>query len=59
MKIKFESDDELPLDEILNIPDCVLIIRGAFKEDSKYYLQVLLHECHYEYEHEHEESTNI
>ena len=59
MKIMFESDDNLLLDEILNIPVCLLIIRDVFKEDSKYYPQVLLHECYYEYEHEHEKSTNF
>ena len=59
MKIKFELDDDLPLDEILDIPVCILITRGVFKEDRKFYPQVLLHECYYEYEREHEESTNL
>ena len=27
MKIKFESDDDLPLGKLLNIPLCVIIIR--------------------------------
>ena len=49
MKIKFESDDDLPLGEVLNIPVCVLIIRGVFKEDSKYYPQILLYEYFYEH----------
>ena len=53
MKIKFVSDDDMPLDKILNIPVCVLIIRGVFKENSKYYS----HECFYEYEYE--ENTNL
>ena len=57
MKIKFESDDDLSLDEIMNIPVCVLIIGGVLKEDSQYYPHVLLHECYYEYEHQ--ESTNL
>ena len=48
MKIKFESDDDLPLDKILNIPVCVLITGGFFKEDSKYYSQILLNECYYD-----------
>ena len=55
MKIKFESDDDLPFSKIINIP---VIIRGVFEEDSKYYPQVLLNDCFYEYEHEYEESTN-
>ena len=50
MKTKFESDDDLPFSKIINIPVCVIIIRGVFEEDSKYYPQVLLHDCFYEHE---------
>ena len=50
MKIKFESDDDLPLGKITNIHLCVIIVKGVFEEDSKYYPQVLLHEYFYEYE---------
>ena len=50
IKINFESDDDLPLGKILNIPVCVIIVKGVFEEDSKYYPQVLLHECFYEHE---------
>ena len=50
MKIKLESDDDLPISEIINIPVCVILIEGVFEEDSKYYPQVLLHDCFYEYE---------
>ena len=32
MKIKFESDDDLPLGKILNTPVCVIIIRGVFEK---------------------------
>ena len=30
MKIKFESDDNLPLDKILNIPVCIIIAKSVF-----------------------------
>ena len=50
MKIKFESDDDLSISKIINILVCVIIIRGAFEEGSKYYPKDLLHECFYEYE---------
>ena len=50
MKIKFKSDDDLPLGKIINVPVCVIIAKGVFEEDSKYYSQVLLHEYFYEYE---------
>ena len=43
MKIKFESNDDLPLGKILNTPVCLIIVRGIFEEDSKYYPHVLLH----------------
>ena len=49
IKIKFESDDNLPLSKIINTPVCV-IINSAFAEDNKYYPQVLLHDCFYEHE---------
>ena len=42
MKIKFQSDDGLPLGKILNIPVSAIIVKGVFQEDSKYYPQVLL-----------------
>ena len=50
MRIKFESNDDLPLGKVLNIPMCIIIARKVFEEDCKYYPQVLLHECLYEYE---------
>ena len=50
MKIKFESDDDIPISKIINIPVCVITIRGVFEESSKYYPKVLFHECFYEHE---------
>ena len=50
MKIKFESGDDLQISKIINIPVCVIIIRGVFEKDNNYYPQVLLHECFDEYE---------
>ena len=40
MRIKFESDNGLPLDKILNIPACVIIPRSVFEDDDKFYPQV-------------------
>ena len=50
VKIKFQSNGDLPLGKILNIPVCIIVVRSVFEEDGKYYPQVLLHECLYEYE---------
>ena len=37
MKIKFNSDNELPLNKPLNFHAMTLIIRSIFEEDSKLY----------------------
>ena len=49
MKIKFESNDDLPLGKTLNILVCIIVARNVFEEDGKCYPQVLLHQCLYEY----------
>ena len=54
MKIRFESDDDLPLGKILNIPVCVIIVRSVFQENNKCYPQFLLHKCVYECEYEYD-----
>ena len=50
MKIRFESNHALPLGKIINIRVCVIIVSTVFKENNKYYPQILLHHCFYEYE---------
>ena len=50
MKISFKTNDDLPLNKIINIPVCVIIVSSIFKENHKYYPQVLLHDCFCEYE---------
>ena len=52
MKIRFESDDDLPLGKMLNIPVCVRIVRYVFQGNNSYYPQDFLHEYIYEYEYE-------
>ena len=48
MKIKFNSDDDLPLNQPLNFYAMTIIIRSVFEEDSKLYLQLLLDDILYE-----------
>ena len=50
MKIKFESDDDLPLGKILSVSVCIITVGSSFQENSNYYSQVHLHECLYEHE---------
>ena len=49
MKIRFESDDDLSLGKILNVPSLIIVTRSVFQEDNKYYPQVYLHEYFYEF----------
>ena len=48
MKIKFNSDNDLPLNKPLKFHAMTIIIRSLFKEASKLYPQVFLDECLYE-----------
>ena len=45
MKIKFDSDDILPLNKTIEIPIVTIAVRVAFHENNKYYPQVFLDEC--------------
>ena len=42
MKIKFNSDDNLPLNKPLKFHSVTIIIRSVFEEDGKLYLQSVL-----------------
>ena len=47
MKIKFNSDDDLPLNKILKLHMLTIIARSVFEEDGEYYPQVFLDEYLY------------
>ena len=47
IKIKFDSDDELPLNKTIEIPTITIVVRAIFLENNKYYPQVFLDECLY------------
>ena len=38
MKIKFSSDDEVPLNKTIEIPSMTVVVRAIFLENNKYYL---------------------
>ena len=44
IKIKFNSDDDLPLNKSLMFHKMGIIVRFVFKEDGKFYPRFLLHE---------------
>ena len=48
LKIKFDSDDKLPLNKQLKFRSVTIVIRSVFEEDGKYYPQAFLDDRLYE-----------
>ena len=48
MKIRFESNDDLPLNKPIKLRLLTIIIRSVFSEEGKFYLQLFLDEALYE-----------
>ena len=42
MKIKFDSNNDIPLNKILKFREFTIVIRSAFDDEGKYYPQVFL-----------------
>ena len=49
MEIIFNSDNNVPLNKILKLHMLTVIVRSVFEENGKYYPQVFLDECLYEF----------
>ena len=49
MKIKFENNDDLPIDNIANIHQVTIIIRSVFAQNGKLYPQLFLDDALYNY----------
>ena len=47
MRIRFESDVDLPLGKTFNISDMAIVTASVLEKNSKYYPQIFLHECAY------------
>ena len=47
MKIKFNTDAELPLSKTIEIPAMIIVVRAVFYESNKYFPQSFLDECLY------------
>ena len=48
MKIKFQTDDNLPLNKLLKLRLLTIIVRSNFEEDDKLNQQIYLDESLYE-----------
>ena len=48
MKIKLNSDDDLPLNKLLKFHKIIIITRCVFSENGKFYPQLFLDDALYE-----------
>ena len=48
MKIKLDTDNNLPLNKPLNLHLLTVIVSSPFEEDGKFYPQLYLEDCLYE-----------
>ena len=46
--IRFDSDDDLPLDVTIKIHSLAIVIRSVLKNDNGFYPQIFLDRCVYE-----------
>ena len=47
VKVEFNSDHELPLNQTIEIPTMKVAVRAVFHKNNKYYPQDSLDECSY------------
>ena len=45
MKIKFDSENDLPLNKSIENHNLTIIVKAIFYENNKYYPEVFLNEC--------------
>ena len=48
MKIKFDSDDDAPLNKAIETHNKTIVVRAVFNENNQYSPQVFLDECLYD-----------
>ena len=49
MGVKFKSNNALPLSKTLTILSMIIVVGSVLQKENKYYPQVFLHECLYEF----------
>ena len=46
MKVKFDADDDLVFNKIINVPMCAIVVKAVYEHDNKLYPQIYLHSCY-------------
>ena len=49
MKIKTNSDDELPLNKMAEVLSLTIVLRAVFHDNKRYFPQVFLDKCLYKF----------
>ena len=47
MKLKFDSDNKLPLNKKIEVPSMIIVSGAVFHRNNKYHPQIFLDECLY------------
>ena len=49
MRVRLKSNDDLPVSKMLGIRSMIIFVGSVLRKNSKYYPQVYLHACLYEF----------
>ena len=49
MKIKLDTEDNLPTNKQLKFPIMTIVVRSVFEKDGKFYPQIYLDKCLHDY----------
>ena len=47
MKVKFDTDDDLVFNKIINAPICAIVVKAVYEDDKKIYPRIYLHSCYF------------
>ena len=47
MKDKFDTDDDLVFNKIINVPMCAIIVKAVYEHDNKFYTRIYFHSSYF------------
>ena len=47
MKVKFDTDDNLVFNKIINVPMYAIVVKAVYEHDNKFYPRIYLHSCYF------------
>ena len=45
--MKFDTDDDLVFNKIINAPMCAIVVKVVYEHDNKFYPRIYLHSCYF------------